>query len=199
MDVQKILSQSGKNPQSILKIVLGISLALLVMWLFLVSKMDTGTIAQTENPEVQERTVGLQQSLLLNNTDGGEGQSAKKAEEPAMFQNAFITFLFMVSVLAGVWYWSRKKGGRTVKEKKNRDIDVHILSEKSQLKFVEVNEEVWVLGLGEHGVNLLHRYSKDEWKEGKDELSTDPLTAHKESTKETTKGDFRSLLKLAAN
>ena len=196
MDYQKILSQSGKKPHSILKIVLGISLALLVIWLFLVSKMDMGTVAQSTEPEVQERTIGLKESM--KKSSGSEVQ-VDNAEEPAMFQNAFITFLFMVSVLGGVWYWSKKKGNAVQKEIKSRDIDSHVLSESTQLKFVEVNEEVWVLGVTETGVNLLHRYAKEEWKEGEEDKITTGMSPDKDIRNKTGKGDFKSLLKLANN
>lgn len=196
MDYQKILSQSGKKPHSILKIVLGFSLALLIIWLFLVSRMDMGTVAQSTEPEVQERTIGLKESM--QKSSGSEVQ-VEEAEKPAMFQNAFITFLFMVSVLGGVWYWSKKKGGAVQKETKSRDIDSHTLSENTQLKFVEVNEEVWVLGVSETGVSLLHRYPKDEWKEGEENKLTNGIPHHKDIKKKTGKGDFKTLLKLANN
>lgn len=194
MDYQKIFSQSGKKPQSILKIVIGISLALLVMWLFMVSKMDMGSVAQSTKPEVQERTIGLQESLKKS---AGSTTQVSKEEKAPMFQNAFITFLFMVSVLGAVWYWSKKKGGVAQKEIKSRDIDSHILTENTQLKFIEVNEEVWVLGVSESGVNLLHRFSKEEWKEGEaGELASGMAADNVRNTK-TGKGDFKSLLKLA--
>lgn len=196
MDFHKAFAQSGKNPQSILKIVLGISLALLIMWLFLVSKMDTGSVTQSNDPEVQERTVGLQESLKKPAVKKAE---ESKREEPAMFQNAFITFLFMVTVLGGVWYWSKKKEGKAIAGPKSREIDSHVLSEKAQLKFVEVNDEVWVLGLGEHGINLLHRYPKGEWNENRLGTAEKLDTEQNVIKKETGKGDFKSLFKLVSN
>ncbi|MFP8488649.1 flagellar biosynthetic protein FliO [Gracilimonas sp. Q87] len=196
MDFQKAFSQSGKKPQSILKIVLGISLALLVIWLFLVSKMDTGTVAQSSDPEVQERTLGLQESL--KKTSVSKVQESKR-EEPDMFQNAFITFLFMVSVLVAVWYWSKKKGAVTQKEIKSRDIDSHSLSQNAQLKFIEINEEVWIVGVAETGVNLLHRYSKEEWKEGETENTAHEADECKTTKSKTGKENFKTFLKLANN
>ncbi|MEX2435089.1 MAG: flagellar biosynthetic protein FliO, partial [Balneolaceae bacterium] len=35
----------------------------------------------------------------------------------------------------------------------------------SQLKVVEINGEIWVLGLATGSVSLLHRYQPGEWKE----------------------------------
>jgi len=196
MDLQKAFSQSGKNPQSILKIVLGISLALLVMWLFLVSKMETGTVVQSNDPEVQERTIGLQESLKKA---PGYGSEETSGEETSMFQNAFITFLFMVSVLVGVWYWSKKKNkGSASIEHKSREIDTHYFSENAQLKFMEVNDEIWVVGLSDQNINLLHRYPKQEWKETDLSVTEGKSDMQKGPKNMNGRGDFKALLKLVS-
>jgi flagellar biogenesis protein FliO len=205
MDFYKALSKSGKKPNSILKIVLGFSVALLVMWLFMVSRMDTGSVvSQSNEPEVQERTLGLQQSLRStpaeemeteNQSPENNGEVAKK-ESPALFQNAFVTFMVMVVMLGGVWLWLKKRGdGNPVNQKKNRELDTHALGENSQLKFLEINEEIWIIGMSENGINLLHRYPKSEWKEGLQDELPEAGNSSKFSTK---KGDFKSFLKLVS-
>lgn len=204
MDFYKALSKSGKKPNSILKIVLGFSVALLVMWLFMVSRMDTSTlVTQKNDPEVQERTMGLQQALHGTSTEAEEtavtvkeGEVAKK-ESPQLFQNAFVTFMVIMVMLGGVWFWMKKKGdGSSAKQKKTRELDAHTLGENSQLKFLEINEEIWIIGMSENGINLLHRYPKSEWKEGlEDEL--DEIA--KPSKTGSMKGDFKSFLKLVSS
>lgn len=204
MDFYKAFSKSGKKPNSILKIVLGFSVALLVMWLFMVSRMDTSTVvSQTNDTEVQERTIGLQQALRGTATEdeeiaagaAKEGEVAKK-ESSHLFQNAFVTFLVMVVMLGGVWLWLKKRGdGNAANQKKSRELDAHALGENSQLKFLEINEEIWIIGMSENGINLLHRYPKSEWKEG---LGDELDEIQKPSKSGATKGDFKSFLKLVS-
>lgn len=198
MEFQKILSHSTKKPQSILKIIISISAALLVMWLFLVFRMDmdNAATAQASEPEVIERTQGLKNSLLINNE--AKTQKVQEAEEsPAMFQKAFLTFMVMISVLGGVWLWSKKKGDNPARKESSRELGGHVLGQGVQLKFVEVNREVWVLGVSSGSVNLMHRIPKSEWKEGEEEIKSQELGV--QSIKETGKSDFKSLYKFFTN
>ena len=66
----------------------------------------------------------------------------------------------------------------------------HILGHGAQLKFVEVNNEVWVLGLTAGSLNLLHRVAKSEWTE----TNVDELPEMKADS-----ADFKSLYKMFRN
>lgn len=206
MDFYKALSKSGKKPQSMMKIVIGFSVALLVMWLFMVSRMDTTTVAQSSEPEVQERTMGLQESLRASKTGTDSVKAAQasgqveKKEAPDLFQNAFITFMVLIVSLGGLWFWAKKKGqGANASESKSRELDAHSLGENSQLKFLEINEEIWVVGMSENGINLLHRYPKAEWKERLPEDETEISASRNGSGNGAMKGDFKSFLKLVSS
>lgn len=43
MNIASLLNQSNKDPKTILRIVISVSVGLLVLWIFLVSKMDLPT------------------------------------------------------------------------------------------------------------------------------------------------------------
>lgn len=206
MDFYKAFSKSGKKPQSILKIVIGFSVVLLVIWLFMVSKMDTTTVTQSVEPEVQERTMGLQQSLRATSAEAEKtgfsgSQEVSKKEAPELFQNAFVTFIIMVSLLGGAWVWIKKKGGGNGASKiKSRELDSHSMGDSSQLKFLEINEEIWVIGMSENGINLLHRYPKTEWKESNLQDESEGIgKANKVTKNGMFKGDFKSFLKLVSS
>lgn len=205
MDFHKMLSKTGKNPQSILKIVLGLSFILLVMWLFLVSQMDTRSVSPENSSEVIEQPTEAPSEAVQSEESAvtkakqEDTQRVEKKEAPALFQNAFVTFLVLVSLLVGIWYWAKKKEGANSGKGKTREVDSHQLSESSQLKFLEINEEIWVVGLSESGMNLLHRYPKEEWKEGLPDLPEIKNSTMAGTKKENGSMDFKSLLKVVSN
>ena|SRR5690554_4450360 len=192
MDFQKILNQNSGKPQNILKIVIGISAVMLVLWLLLVSKIDTGNISQSQQPEVQERTEGLR-NALLNANEEQTGYVPSEREKPDMFQNAFITFIIMIGLLGGAWFWVKRKGFQPRQDTFNREIGEQILGPGAHLKFLHINDEVWVVGITNAAVNLLHKYSKEEWIESE--------LADRTQTKEVPapKNDFKSIYKFFSN
>src|SRR5690554_7997249 len=106
MDLRQFLSSSSVSPQKILKIVLSVSVVLLVMWLFMVSRMEYTNASEPENPAVQEaRTDSLRS--LLNQRDEEEAVSRSDEKSSNIFLNAFTTFLILVTLLGVVWFWSR--------------------------------------------------------------------------------------------
>ncbi|MEQ8525934.1 flagellar biosynthetic protein FliO [Gracilimonas sp.] len=193
MDFTKILSQSEKKPQNVLKIVLAFAAALLVIWMFLVSRMEfSATERATSNPEVIERTEGLKSSLNKEKTEVQEVSPEKaEAETDDAFQNAFTTFLVMMGMLGLVWFWSRKKSGSPQTKKDGRDLGEHILGQGVQLKFVEINNEVWVMGMTAGSLNLLHRIPKSEWNENE---GLEEIAEVKNGS-----ADFKSLYKMFRN
>ena len=194
MDFTKILSQSKKKPQNVLKIVLSFAVALLVIWMFLVSRMEfSATEKASSDPEVIERTEGLKSSLTKRKSSEVQPASPQQeeAESDSAFQNAFTTFLVMMGMLGLVWLWSRKKSGSTQLKQDGRDLGEHILGQGAQLKFVEINNEVWVLGMSAGGLNLLHRIPKTEWNQNE---GMEEITEVKNGS-----ADFKSLYKMFRN
>ncbi len=193
MDFTKILSQSKKKPQNVLKLVLAFAVALLVIWMFLVSRMEfSATEKVTSDPEVIERTQGLKTSLgkKTAEVEPVTKESASKEDE-TVFQNAFTTFLVMMGILGLVWFWSRKKSGSPRQKLDGRDLGEHILGQGAQLKFVEINNEVWVMGMTAGSLNLLHRIPKSEWNENE---GPEEIAEIKNGS-----ADFKSLYKMFRN
>jgi flagellar biogenesis protein FliO len=205
MDFQKLLSQSKKKPQHILKLVLSFSVVILVIWLFMVSRMDLSTTNTSQDPAVQARTEGLKTSLLQKEQESAqkEGetqpetiaqpkQAVTENEAPNVFQNAFVTFALMITVMGGAWFWVKKKGSSSRKKTEDeRDRGAYDLGPGAQLKFVEINQEVWVLSLTGGSVNLLHRIPNAEWNENEMDVPLDTKTA--------STADFKSFYKYFRN
>ncbi|WP_428236494.1 flagellar biosynthetic protein FliO [Gracilimonas sp.] len=193
MDFTKILSQSKKKPQNVLKIVLAFAVALLVIWMFLVSRMEfSATEKAASNPEAIERTQGLKTSLGQKTAEvEATAAEPENAGEDTVFQNAFTTFLVMMGMLGLVWFWARKKSGSTQQKQEGRDLGEHILGQGAQLKFVEINNEVWVMGMTAGSLNLLHRIPKSEWNENE---GLEEIAEVKNGS-----ADFKSLYKMFKN
>lgn len=186
MNVSQILNRSTRNPQSILKIVLGLAVVMLVIWMFLISKMD---VSDRSAPKAEGATQGQTQSLkqsLLQKETGNEATVKPAAESSDMFQRALPTFAVMIVTLGGVWLWSRRKDKISAGSKDVREVDDYVLGQGAQLKFLEINHEIWVLGLTSSSVDLLHRVPKGDW--------TDELSQPELSTK-----DFKSFYNLLKN
>ncbi len=162
MDLRKLLSGSG-DPHRILKIVLSFSIVMLFLWLLMVSRMDYGT-----GEDAHSETVRTESENTLRSITGIREQSGSPGGDrssPNIFMNALTTFLVMGTILAVIWLWSRSRSGDKVPSNRFRDLGEHHLGHDKSLKVVEINNEIWVLGLSSGTVSLLHRYSADEWKD----------------------------------
>lgn len=174
MDLREHLSSSSVSPQKILKIVIGFSVVLLVMWLFLISRMDYTGSVDPQNEVAQARADSIR-TLIGQQSPASSGM---EEDSPDIFMNAFTTFLVLIVILGGVWFWSRNRT-KSGDIQASREIDGHILGQGAQLKIVEINEEIWVLGVTSDTVNLLHRYPKDEWNESLEEPEMDQSSFYK--------------------
>ncbi|MTI86476.1 MAG: hypothetical protein FH748_00755 [Balneolaceae bacterium] len=234
MDFNKILSKSTKKPQSILKIVLSLSAAVLVIWLFLVSRMELNSTSQTQDPEITQRTEGLRNSLLKRDAEKNaekmprihpkedntvveqssqkgneialaqtenepENERAQeppqkaetKSEESDVFGNAVTTFFVMLTLLGGIWIWAKRKEKAPHTKGGLRELGGHVLGQGAQLKFVEINNEVWVLSITSDSVNLLQQIPRDEW--------TETQAIQQVDGEASDTSDFKSLYKFFKN
>ncbi len=159
MDVRNYMPAG--DPKKILGTVISISVVLLVIWLFAVSRMEyrSGPAPDTATEERKESVQNI-----MNSRDG-EQVAPGDRESSRIFLNALTTFAVMLVLLAAVWIWSRKKSGFHFAGKHFREIAQHTVAPGQQLKILEINREVWVLGIGSGGITLLHRYPADQWKE----------------------------------
>lgn len=129
------------------------------MWLLMVSQMETGnTPVNTSDTVSQSRADSLKN--VLSESDGGRYTSDERSGN--IFMNAFTTFLILTTILGVVWLWSRAKP-QTKDKKEFAELGSQLLGQNAQLKIIEINNEVWVMGVTAHSVNLLHRYDKEEW------------------------------------
>lgn len=191
MKFTNVLNHTTKQPKTILKIVVSVSVGLLVLWIFLVSKMDLpsqrDTVLVFEDSTSQ--VIDVKNSLLGEDAPVEKNEIANN-EQPAVFQGAFTTFFVMVTILGGVWLWaSRKKKTSHLADQDVKEISQHVIGQGAQLRIVEINDEVWVLGVSPNGINLLHRYPKNEWK---------PPTKIPPG-EDISGSDFNSILKMLGN
>lgn len=160
------------DPQKILKIVLTFSVVILVMWLFMVSRMEfTGGSGSGSSGSGTQEGISVERAdslrTILNRERGDSAASDERSS--GIFMNAFTTFIILVSILGVVWFWSKTKGSTAPKRRRElKEMGAHSLGNGAQLKIVELNGEIWVMGVTQQSVNLLHRYSKDEWNEEKE-------------------------------
>ncbi|MEO1022152.1 MAG: flagellar biosynthetic protein FliO [Bacteroidota bacterium] len=193
MNTQQLLSQSTKKPQSILKMVLALAVSLLVVWLFLVSRMETGGSQQ-----LLTTSASVSDSLNITVAEGLSPsiETRSERERPSLFQNASVTFGVLMVLLVGVWFWAKRKDKRTESGAREREIGQYILGQGAQLKFLEVNREVWVLALQAQQIQLLHRVPIDEWKEEGMLVKPDSASVPDQNTQGP---DFSSLFHVLKN
>lgn len=181
MDLRDKLSSLSASPGKILKIVLGLAAVLLLMWVFTLSHID-----------YNERTgkdyingSGIKDTVAISkNSPATEGiKKGSGRNSSGMFTNGLITFFVLLVILIMVWLWIDRKGPNTTAGR-GREIMSLSVGEGARLKIMRINNEVWVLGVSGSSVNLLHRYSREEWTE---ELET--------KEKEGGKGTFRKLFR----
>lgn len=158
MDLKKFLSSFSANPKQVLKTVLIFSAVLLVMWLLMVSQMETGNPPVTSGDSItQARADSIR--TVLSQTDQGRYADDRSG---SIFMNAITTFLVLIAILGVVWLWSRSKP-QTKNQKEFQELGSQVLGQNAQLKILEINNEIWVIGVTANSVNLLHRYNKEEW------------------------------------
>lgn len=160
MNLRDLLASFSTDPRKVLNIVISISVVLLVVWLFMMSRMelDSSSAGKTLNPVAQEQADSLSRS------EGSRDQLVGTAqrESSGLTFNTFLTFLILLALLGIVWFWSGKKD-RMTSERSCKVIGGQVLGQGAQLKIVEINNEIWVIGVTSGTVNLLHRYPKEEW------------------------------------
>ncbi|MEX0944445.1 MAG: flagellar biosynthetic protein FliO [Balneolaceae bacterium] len=163
MDLRHFLSSSSVNPKQILKVVLSLSVVMLVIWLFMVSRMELSGPGNTLDPANVERADSIRTAISAERNPRVESRSES---EPNIFMNAVTTFIVLISILGVIWVITRRKSAEGSSDhRKLVEIGEHLLGNGAQIKIIELNEEIWVLGVTSGNVNLLHRYQKDDWKE----------------------------------
>ncbi len=170
MDLRQFLSSTSINPKKILKAVISLSVIMLVIWLFMVSRMEFTGPGNNVDPAQIERADSIRTAISSNRPDR---EIARTESESNIFMNAVTTFVVLILILGVVWFLTRKQasGGSHKNESEFRELGEHLIGSGAQIKVLEVNGEIWVLGVTSTSVNLLHRYDKDDWKDRELEIS----------------------------
>jgi len=164
MDFKKYLSDGSADPKQILKFVLGFAAVMLLLWLVMVSQMDFDGSGGPATSEDRMRADSLRSAISQN--DGALQTADSDRESPDIFFNALTTFLILITILGIVWIWSRTKGAQAQgKTEMFNELGGQMIGQGAQLKVIEINNEIWVMGVSDGSVNLLHRYSKEDWVE----------------------------------
>lgn len=169
MDLRDKLSSLDVPPSKILKIVLGLAVVLLLMWLFTLSHIDYNQGPDAEDYIKTEANADSTEQVFSPKENKGIAENKTEdirsyEQSSGVFTNGLITFLVLLVVLIMVWFWiDRKQSGRSTS--RGRELDSQVLGEGAKLKIIQINKEIWVVGVTSSSVNLLHRYSQEEWKE----------------------------------
>lgn len=165
MNLRDKFSSLDVEPGKVLKIVIGLSVVLLLMWLITLSHIDydEGPDANNHvNSELKADSSAVAADSIYSKEESENMQAGD--ELSGIFSSGLLTFFVLLVILIMIWLWFDRKGSLGERAD-NRGLKTHILGEGAQLKIIRINEEVWVIGVTSSSVNLLHRYQKDEWKE----------------------------------
>jgi flagellar biogenesis protein FliO len=165
------------NAKKTLRMVLMVSMVLLALWLLMVQRMDSGNTPEVTDPQTSERLEsvrnlrGLPEEPSEETTDRGT----------RMMPGALSTFFVLTGILALVWFWARSKPGEQQSREPFRQAATHMLGNGGQhLSVLEINGEIWVLGVTASNVNLLHRYTREEWSDAMPTAQTPPPSSFKD-------------------
>lgn len=160
MDLRDKLSSLDVPPAKILKVVLALSVVLLLIWLLTLSHIDYNQGPNT-NQFVNSEPVD---TTLVSTETNKTTKVGSYDQSSGIFTNGLVTFFVLLVILIMVWVWLDRKqtGGSSGID---RQLDTESLGEGAQLKIIRLNNEIWVLGVTSSSVNLLHRYSENNWTE----------------------------------
>lgn len=198
MDMQKLLQQSTKKPGKVANYVFGGAVVIMVVWIYIVSQIsiNSGSDREVFTAEQSARTSGLRTETEPMTTDSlatAQTVPTKVKTEPETEQeatsglsgNALATFLFMLVFVGGAWVLVKRKSAGTEESTTGlvREIGSHVLGQGAQLKFLEINNEIWVLGLQSGSVDLLEKIPSSQWNEGMAEGRTELPPDHTDFSK----------------
>ncbi|TNE73638.1 hypothetical protein EP331_03790 [bacterium] len=148
-------SSSAGASKSVLKPVLILSAILLVLWMITLSQSGDNTSQEQTTVEEQARIDSLR--LILGTT---ESRTVEKKGDN-LFNSAFPVFLLLILGIAGVWWWSQKKG--TPANVISNVVAEQEIGPGQFIKIVSLGDEYLVLGVTPQSVNLLKSISKQDW------------------------------------
>ncbi len=174
IDWDAFKTQIQTKPKKMLGFVLGIATCFLLIWMLVVMQSEASgqkTVAVDQSGRLDSLRISLNQSAA-DSADIAKQRTvaAENSEESSPFMNTLPTFLIMLAAIGGLWYWI-KKGNSDTDGDGNADFDGDLFNSLGtqeitaghQISVLKINGEYWVLGTGGSQINLLHRYTEDEW------------------------------------
>lgn len=168
MDLRNKLSSLSVSPRKILKIVIGLSVVMLLMWLFTLSQIDYTEDTGGREVFQKEQQADSLSTAADDSTKSEAAEVNRYGESSNMFSNGLVTFFVLIIILGLIWFWI-DRSERSDSPKKGRELGSYALGEGVQLKIIRINNEIWILGVASSSVDLLHRYTEEEWKESEAE------------------------------
>lgn len=139
-----------------MKMVVGFSLILLVLWLVTMYQSDESIQTQTYSAEEQAKLDTLRRML------GREEIEMKEGGEEGFFSKALVVFIILSGGIIIIWYLFKDKTAEA-----NASFVTVIVEQEigagQWLKVVKYQHEYWVLGVTLQTVTLLKTLSEEEW------------------------------------
>lgn len=171
IDWDAFKTQIQANPKKMLGFVLGIATCFLLIWMLVVMQSEASgqkSVVVDQSGRLDSLRISLNQPATdSTNIAKQNAVAAENSDERSPFANALPTFLILLAAIGGLWYWIKKGNS----DADNTGIDGDIFSSLGaqeisaghQISVIKINGEYWVLGTGGSQINLLHRYTEDEW------------------------------------
>lgn len=148
----------------------------------------SGRAGRADSPVREETGRGTNESLSEGDTARAR-KPAMAASEPQQAEPApslrrsridgvLPTLLVMMALIGGLWYWIRRKTGKGERGEPDGEEFFKVRATREifpgqNIALVEINGECWIVGGGEQGLQVLHRFRPGEW--------DDPLPAEEET------------------
>lgn len=185
IDWEAFKTQIQANPRKMLASILGIAVFFLVIWMFVAVQVDPSgeNVAAEQSGRLDSLRLSLSDqfsdSLELKSNQNAAASKPEKAN--TSFMKTLPVFLVLILVIGGLWYWIKKGGAGTTHSNISEKNVFNLLGSQKimagkRITVIKINNEFWVLSTGGEAMQLLHRYTEDEW-EGPDL----PIQEEKES------------------
>ncbi len=176
IDWEVFKRQLQASPRKMLGYVLSISVCFLLIWLLVALRIDspveTGTADQTGR--LDSLRISLNSAQNINPSEAGLNEQTQSPNTEVSnnigsgFDKLFPAVLILFIAVILLWMW--KKRGANDQQRKDaisnglfEIIGRQEISSGQEVVAVKINNEFWVLGNGVNGLQLLQKYSAENW------------------------------------
>jgi len=154
LDWKNLQQMPASNSKKILKFSVSLGITLLVIWIFVLAQ--TGNDQYALKPQEQARMDSLHAAVTQN------AGSLQREESVSLFSHALPVFFVLIIILGGIWFWGRKNAGRRGPTL-FKVLGSQPLGNGQELKVIQINHEIWVIGITGQEITLLRSYAADDW------------------------------------